>query len=56
MEQLRHQIPPETQQTSPEKNNYEQFHGTPPSPKKRNETTKDPTFLSSPIYPPILHS
>ena len=31
-------------------------HATPPPPKKRYEILKDPIFLSSPIYPPLLHS
>ena len=31
-------------------------HETPPPPKKKYEIMKDPIFLSSPIYPPILPS
>ena len=37
---------------TPQKNSHE----TPPQPKKKYEIMKDPTFLSSPIYPPILPS
>ena len=29
---------------------------TPPPPKKRYEIMKNPVFLSSPIYPPSIHS
>ena len=29
-------------------------HGVPPAPKKRFEIMKDPVFLSSPIFPPII--
>ena len=31
-------------------------HATPPPQKKRYENMKDPVFLSSPIYPPIIPS
>ena len=35
-------------------NDIDHTHATPPPPKKRYETMKDPLFLSSPIYPPFI--
>ena len=40
--------------TPSETNNFEHSHGTPPPSKKPYEMKKDPAFLSSPTYPPIL--
>ena len=35
-------------------NDFDHTHATPPPPKKRYETMKDPVFLSSPIFPPFI--
>ena len=51
VEQREHNTASSEDQTPPD-NSYE----TPPPPKKKYEIMKDPIFLSSPIYPPILPS
>ena len=37
-------------------NDTDHTHATPPPPKKRYKIMKDPVFLSSPIYPPLIPS
>ena len=51
LEQMEHQNFPSKNKTPPD---HDKSPGTPPPTKKKFEIMKDPAFLSSPIYPPII--
>ena len=50
-DQMEHQPIPSKNKTP---SDHDQSPETPPPPKKKYEIMKDPTFLSSPVYPPII--
>ena len=55
LEQMEHEtIEHDTSKVSTTLNDTDHTHATPPPPKKRYEIMKDPVFLSSPIYAPII--
>ena len=51
-DQMEHQ--PLSHQKSKTPSDHNQSPKTPPPPKKKYENMKDPAFLSSPIYPPVI--
>ena len=55
IEQIEHKSISAKERT-PETTKNDNSRETPPPPKKKYEIMKDPAFLSSPIYPPILLS
>ena len=51
-DQMEHQ--PFSTQKSQTPSDHHQSQETPPPPKKKYEIMKDPAFLSSPVYPPVI--
>ena len=57
LEQMEHiKVEHENSKPTPSQDDNDHTQTTPPPPKKRYEITKDPIFLSSPIYPPSIPS
>ena len=57
LEQMEHtKIEHDTSKIHTPPDDIDRTHATPPPPKKHYEITKDPVFLSSPIYPTLIPS